>query len=407
MKLNMERRNSSEDPDQHLIDCAERHVANDPVRRQSLDRIRHAAQTNHGNEHSRELENALDCNNPSGEDTVWSKQSTIEGYKRSKQMTRVGDVVFLPEYARIIVIGDTHADLSSTKTIIQQLDAIRWLDSGGFVVFLGDYVHNGVKSWQNILEILRLQQLYPHAVVLLSGNHEFKESLPMALNEYFNVHWQRFANNEIPAALHDRLPKHDNHYGHMRLQLLHDFGYEVGERLYAAYAEWGLRLPYICLSDSLMISHSLGLPDGTKPTVNAIVNGKKDDAHLIQQGGYQAWHEQRQSVHSALVNNRLFSAELLNSFNRLLGAKEFVVGHCHYRSGDTVQYGEYKVTTIVSSSPVSPDSGTYMYQQMCIDRHTMRKAENLTTRDAVAGYFRYDVSEKFDRTRELVPLIQR
>jgi hypothetical protein len=109
-------------------------------------------------------------------------------------------------------------------------------------------------------------------------------------------------------------------------------------------------------------------------------------------------------VHSALVNNRGFSAELLSSFNRLLGAKEFVVGHCHYRSGDTVEYGEHQVTTIVSSSPASQDSGTYMYQQMCIDRHAMRNAENLTDGDAVAGYLCFNSSDDSERTRELIPL---
>lgn len=313
--------------------------------------------------------------------------------------------MFLPHDARIIVVGDTHADLSSTQKIINQLEATQWIDSGGYVVFLGDYVHNGIRSWQNVLEILRLQQRHPQAVVLLSGNHEFKESLPMALNEYFNVHWQRFANREVPIELQNRLIQQDHHYGHMRLQLIKEFGYEAGERIYAAYAEWGLRLPYICLSNSLMISHSLGLPEGIEPTVTAIVNGKSDDAHLMRQQGYAAWHAQRQSVHSALVNNRVFSTELLNSFNRLLGAKEFVVGHCHYRSGDTVQYGKHQVTTIVSSSPTSQDSATYMYQQMCIDRHAMRNLENLTDGDAVAGYLRFNVADSADRTRDLIPLI--
>lgn len=392
------------DPDQLLLDCAEQYVANDPVRQESLERIRHAARTNQGNELSQELEFALVSDKSSGGSIAWTQQSTIEAYKKSEHLQRVGDVVFLPRDARIIVVGDTHADLSSTQIIIQQLEASQWLDSGGYVVFLGDYVHNGLRSWQNVLEILKLQQRYPNSVVLLSGNHEFEESLPIALNEFFNVHWQRYANGEIPAILHDRLMQHDNHYGHMRLQLIQEFGYEAGERVYAAYAEWGLRLPYICLSDALMISHSLGLPDGSEPSLSSIVNGKRDDADLMRERGYKAWHAQRQSVHSALVNNRNFSTVLLNTFHRLLGANEFVVGHCHYRSGDTVQFGNQRVTTIVSSSPASQDSATYMYQQMCVDRHAMRTAENLADGDAIAGYLRFDVTTDFGRKRELIPL---
>lgn len=220
---------------------------------------------------------ALECSKSSCGSIAWTRQSTIVSYKKSPHLQRVGDVVFLPRDARIVVVGDTHGDLKSTQTIIRQLEAAGWLTSGGYVVFLGDYVHNGLRSWQNVIEILRLQQRYPKSVVLLSGNHEFEESLQMALNEYFNVHWQRFSNREVPAILHDRLMQPDNHYGHMRLQLMQDFGYEAGESLYAAYAEWGLRLPYICLSDSLMISHSLGLPDDGVPSVSSIVNGKRDD----------------------------------------------------------------------------------------------------------------------------------
>ena len=185
---------------------------------------------------------------------------------------------------------------------------------------------------------------------------------------------------------------------------MQDFGYEAGERLYAAYAEWGLSLPYICLSDSLMISHSLGLPDNSELSVVSIVNGKRDDAQILRESGYKAWHAQRQTVHSALVNNRHISTELIDAFNHFLGANEFVVGHCHYRSGDTVQYGDRQVTTIVSSSPASADSATYMYQQMCVDRHAMRPVENLAAGDAVAGYLCFNVSGDAGRKRELITL---
>jgi len=394
----------TKDVDRHLIEQAAPYIGNDPVRQTLLDRISYGARTNDGNEHSRALECALANINANKVYSDWSEQSTIDGYKRTKHLTRVGDVVFLPDDARIIAVGDTHGDLYSTQSIIQQLDSTQWLESGGYVVFLGDYVHNGLRSWQNVLEILRLQQRYPEHVVLLSGNHEFQESMSSALNEYFNVHWQRFARHEIPTVLQDRLSQQGNHYGHMRLQLIQDFGYDVGERVYAAYSEWGLRLPYICLSDELMISHSLGVPDDMQPIVVEIVNGKQDDAQWMRQHGYKAWHAQRQSVHSALVNNRGFSAELLSSFNELLGAKEFVVGHCHYRSGDTVRYGQHQVTTIVSSAPASPGSGTYMYQQMCIDRHAKRRAENLIDGDAVAGYLRFTQSDDTDRVMELIPI---
>lgn len=396
---------TTKDLDQSLKDTAAPYVANDSARQESLNRILDAAQTNQANEQSRELLSALEAKEPHTANTVWTDQSTIEDCKKTEQAVRVGDVVFLPSNARIIVVGDSHGDLSSTQTIIQQLADIQWIESGGFVVFLGDYVHNGVKSWQNVLEILQLQQRYPNSVVLLSGNHEFNESLPTAINEYFNVHWKRFADSDIPEALHDRLMGGGNHYGHMRLQLIQDFGYETGEEIFSAYAEWGLSLPYICLSDDLMISHSLGLPEDVEPTIASIVNGKRDDADLMRQHGYAAWHAQRHSVHSALVNNRHFSVELLNSFNRSLGATEFVVGHCHYRSGDTVHYGKHLVTTIVSSAPTSQDSATYMYQQMCVDRHTMRKAESLSAGDAVAGYLRFDSSETSGRKRELIRLL--
>lgn len=306
--------------------------------------------------------------------------------KEARTPIRYGDVVFLPKEVHIIVIGDTHGDLASTRRIINQIKKSHHIEKGGFVVFLGDYVHNGLRSWRNLLEVLSFQQQYPGSVILLNGNHEFKESYLTALNEYMHVHWNHFKPEELPPKLENRLPQFDNHYGHLRLDLVRSFGFEEGERIYQAFFEWGMKLPYICLSDNLMLSHSLGKMPHTHLTLPSLLYAKQRDRASMQQLGYEAWNTRRASLHSNMVNNRELTENLLNEFSQLLGVNQFAVGHCHYRSGDTVQFGDNSVTTVVSSAPFSPDSGRYMYQQMMVTREKMREKENLTEGDAIACY---------------------
>ena len=376
---------------------ASRHFENNKAKLEAIERLCDDAISHQSNADSERLAQLLSNQHPFSSTSAVStstllgseQTASLRSLKSVQAPQRVGDIVFLPKNADVFVIGDTHGDLASTQKIIEQIRSSGAIASGAYIVFLGDYVNNGLKSWQNVSEILSFQSEHPKSVVLLNGNHEFKESYQTALNEHFTVHWDRFSAADLPESMQDRLPELDNHYGHLRLQLARYFGFEEGERIYDAFFEWGLRLPSICISGDLMISHSLGKLTGHSLTLDELLTCKHNDIDNLRRLGFEAWHKHKPSLHSALVNNRDMSAELLNEFSSVLEVNEFVVGHCHYRSADTVQFGANSITTVISSAPYSPDSGHYMYQQMMLERKTKTQEENLETTNATAGYLHY------------------
>ncbi|MFT4726334.1 MAG: hypothetical protein ACI9UN_000829 [Granulosicoccus sp.] len=375
------------------------HFGDDQVKLHAIEQLCADASANVANKDSEHLAQLL--RDPHSRLCMDSTEelTSLHRMKDVQILKRFGDIVFLPPNAEVIVIGDTHGDLDSTRKIIAYITSSGAIERGAFVVFLGDYANNGLKSWQNLAEIIEFQNAYPNAVVLLSGNHEFKESYLTALSQYLNTHWERFSAEELPANLQDRLPHLGNHYGHMRLDLVRSFGFEEGERLYSACFEWGLGLPCMCISGDLMISHSLGKLASQDVQLSDLLHCKQIDVVNLRQLGYETWSACRPSLHSALINSRTITSELINEFSRVLEVKQFVVGHCHYRSGDTLRFGDNSVTTIVSSAPFSPDSGHYMYQQMMVERDKKRCEENLSENDATAGYLTFATNQDGSGTR--------
>ncbi|MEM7530922.1 MAG: metallophosphoesterase [Chloroflexota bacterium] len=368
----------------YLMQYVRTNFADDKLRQTLIERICHEASTNEANADSHALFDLL--TNDVSLPTAHAQTQSIETLKDVREPTRIGDIVFLPPEADLVVIGDIHSDYASVQHIIHQIQTSRAIDKGSFVVFLGDYTNNGTKSWQALTEILQFQQAYPDSVILLNGNHEFEESHETALNEYFRVHWERVTAQTLPPIIADRLPENDAHYSHMRLDLMRSFGYAEAQRLYTASAAWGMRLPYICIAGDILMSHSLGKQDGVSLTLSDLIYGKRGDDERLAQMGYETWSAQKPSTHAALVNGRIITADLLNEFSEILGVNRFIVGHTHYRSGDTIHLGDYTVTTIASSHPYSPDSGHYMHYEMMVRRAGMRGKEGLGDNDGVAGY---------------------
>jgi hypothetical protein len=293
------------------------------------------------------------------------------------------DVVFLPPQAEIYVIGDSHGDPCSTRRVLDEIRRMTGFEqlsapARPYIVFLGDYVNNGLDSIGNLVEILRFQNQHPRHVILLSGNHEFRESWHTALDEYFEVHWTNATRNPFAG----KLPP--DHYGHIRLDLARKFGAAAGEQLYRAFEDWGLSLPYICFdAHGLMMSHSVGKLEGPIKLAD-LVGAKQDDLASIRRLGYAAWKKEQKSPHAALVNNRAINGALLDEFDAL-GVSHFAVGHSHYRSGD-ILHSAKTLITVCPSHPLSPDAGHYMYQEMELERRNKRAEEGLPQGAACACY---------------------
>ncbi|MEM7028429.1 MAG: metallophosphoesterase [Chloroflexota bacterium] len=305
------------------------------------------------------------------------------------QLTAYGDTVILPAQASYVVIGDTHGDATTTRHIINNI-LNQAKDEVPYIIFMGDYVNNGLKSIDNLIAMLSIQAKYPDRVICLSGNHDYRETYQTAVNEYFNKHWRAATDNPHPAKLPPQ------HYGHARLDFVCAFGAEQGEALSLAFDTWGRRLPYICLApDGVMISHSVGKAKHlTQPLQwSDLLTAKTDDLTAMRQLGMAQWSANRQSQHSAMVNNRIITPDLLAEYRRL-GVHHFIVGHTHYRSGDVRINQDQTVTTVCSSHPDSPDAGHYMFQEMMANRVRYRNEERLSPKPAYACYVSVSTSDE-------------
>ena len=313
------------------------------------------------------------------EDKVWNANREQEELPESFRDVNVADriafcdgIVLLPARGTLYVVGDTHGNAKTVKGLVDHFRKSLKEQDDVYVVFLGDYVNNGLNSIQTLVSVLTLKQEFPKNVVLLSGNHEFGETYFTAIREYFEIHWEN-------ARSHPG--KHPpSHYGHIRLELAKRFGVVKGETLYSLFAEWGRSLPYIAYSHKgIMMSHSIGLPpeyfdEGNARALNLeeLAQAKRgQDEREFERLGYEAWKQSANTLHACMVNGRSIGSATLEQF-QALGAKVFVVGHNHYRSGDIQVKGDMTagdigqkgiLLTLCSSVADSQDAGHYIGHQ--------------------------------------------
>jgi GNAT superfamily N-acetyltransferase len=288
--------------------------------------------------------------------------------------------VILPGEGILYVVGDTHGDSVSTRRIIDTINFRERVEKGEdiYLVFLGDYVNNGLDSVGNLITVLELQKEFPNRVILLSGNHEFRETYMTAIKECYKTHWDNATNRPFDG----KNTKDGTHYGHIRFELISKFGVTRGEEIYRLFENWGRNLPYICFStNGLMMSHSIGLPEeylnGSKQLcLKDLAFAKEDpaDIQLFKDLGYEAWKATAKTgdttVHALMVNNRKITSGLLGKFQSI-GVQGFMVGHTHSMSGNIEQKG--RLITLCSSDMYSPTAGHYMYQEMRVEEKRLEE----------------------------------
>lgn len=109
-------------------------------------------------------------------------------------LTVEGRLVKMEPSGEAIVVGDLHGDLQSLTHILRSTSFLKkaTMNTGIFLIFLGDYVDRGLNSPEVLYLVLKLKQLFPTNVVLLRGNHEgpddlmpYPYDLPQELNSRF------------------------------------------------------------------------------------------------------------------------------------------------------------------------------------------------------------------------------
>lgn len=95
-----------------------------------------------------------------------SIEELIEIYKVYPKWIELESI--LSENAKIIVVGDLHADFDALIKLIK----IKILNPEFIFIFLGDYVDRGFNSNEVIVSLILLNLIYPSSIFILPGNHE-------------------------------------------------------------------------------------------------------------------------------------------------------------------------------------------------------------------------------------------
>jgi len=102
-----------------------------------------------------------------------SEKEIIEILDDAKEIfKKEPNYLVLKDNKPIVFVGDTHGDFKTTEEIIQRFFEAHRL------VFLGDYVDRATSelgSVKNITYLLRLKTEKPEDLIMLRGNHEFRD----------------------------------------------------------------------------------------------------------------------------------------------------------------------------------------------------------------------------------------
>lgn len=92
-----------------------------------------------------------------------------------------GRLVMLKPQGEALVISDLHGDLESLLTIFRESRFLQVMQKNkrALAIFLGDYGDRGPSSAEVYYVVLKLKLLFPEQVILLRGNHEGPEDLPV------------------------------------------------------------------------------------------------------------------------------------------------------------------------------------------------------------------------------------
>ena len=71
--------------------------------------------------------------------------------------------------AKLFAISDIHGHLDEFISALSKVDLS---DKNNRLILLGDYIDNGLQSFQVISKIIELEEVYPNQIITLLGNHE-------------------------------------------------------------------------------------------------------------------------------------------------------------------------------------------------------------------------------------------
>ena len=123
---------------------------------------------------------------PSAMQQLISKSIETIQLRQPVLLNLAGKLVTLPQEGDAIIVGDLHGDLASLKKILDDSKFPRRAQSDPktLLICLGDYIDRGPSQIQVLATLLRLLIARPGQVILLRGNHEGPEDIPVQPHDY-------------------------------------------------------------------------------------------------------------------------------------------------------------------------------------------------------------------------------
>jgi protein phosphatase len=114
----------------------------------------------------------------------------------NKYHNNKGKLVFLPQNTNAVIIGDLHGDLSTLKRILKHS---KWKQDNSVLIFLGDYIDRGPQQLEVLFTLLDLHNNNPGNVILLRGNHEAPQDLPVSPHDFPQHLKRKYGQNWVKA----------------------------------------------------------------------------------------------------------------------------------------------------------------------------------------------------------------
>lgn len=81
----------------------------------------------------------------------------------------------------LTIVGDIHGNYEVLKLVIKEVDLTK---SDNYLLFLGDYIDRGINQIKVLKTLANLIIDYPDQVILLRGNHEGPDDIPVYPNDF-------------------------------------------------------------------------------------------------------------------------------------------------------------------------------------------------------------------------------